>query len=255
MPFKLMSFNIRFDNPNDGDHIWSNRLPIISELINSREICLLGTQEGREPQLRELEAQLDNLEIVDNHREWIADRMYPCIFYRTDTFSLIDSSDIWISDTPNMAGSKSFGSMFPRLCTWAKLINKKSNEKILFVNVHLDHTETTVRQSQIKVMIEEIKKIKEDFKLVINGDFNESPKEDVYKIITKDLSLLDPWKTKNLNEETSYHKFKGVYPEGSRIDWILTDKSINCLEIEIIKHSQKNIYPSDHFPVFSILDF
>lgn len=248
---KVISSNIRFDNPKDGQHIWQNRIEILSSIINSKKPDYLGTQEGWRRQLYQFYTKLENLVMVDDHRSWIEDRMYPTIFINPDTFEKIKSGDIWLSETPNVPASKSFDSAFPRLCSWAKVKHKKSGENLLLVNVHLDHLETKTRQSQIKVLIEEISKIHNDNeKVIIIGDFNEGPDEEVRKIIDQsEFNLKDPWLELKQPEESSHHKFTGINPNGTRIDWILRPTCLECIEINLIKDHENNIYPSDHFPV------
>ena len=112
MKFKVISANIRFDNPKDGKHDWNGRREIISKVINNYDTDLLGTQEGWQPQLNDLNSLLTDLEIVDSHRQWIEDRMYPSIFVNPTKIRVIDSGDVWLSETPYVAASKSFGSSF-----------------------------------------------------------------------------------------------------------------------------------------------
>lgn len=253
--FTVISSNIRFDNPTDGAHSWQGRRHILADALNSYRPDVIGTQEGWEPQLRDFNELLDDLEIVDSNRQWISDRMYPSIFYRPERFELINSGDIWLSQTPYVAASKSFGSAFPRLCTWAILKAKENGKNYFFVNAHLDHLETQTRQEQIKVLINEIAKFRGDYPMVLTGDFNESPFEGVRKEIDKsNLKLTDPWFTLGHEECESHHSFKGQREDGSRIDWILhSTETFDCVDIHLHKEKSSEVYPSDHFPVVATL--
>lgn len=249
---RTASANIRFDNPADGDHDWSGRRNILANLLNDFAPHVIGTQEGREPQLRDLEGLLLNHKLVDLNRGWIDERMYPCIFINPAQVNVVDSGDIWLSETPYVAGSKSFESAFPRLCTWIKATHIESKTNFFYVNVHLDHILSSTRASQIQVLINETAKINtEKYPMIITGDFNESPFEEVREKINSQTSLYDPWIEKSLKEETSFHKFDGVNPEGSRIDWILADSFFKAEDIRLEKSDQRGIYPSDHFLVFA----
>lgn len=254
---KLISFNIRFDISSDGVHQWKFRLPILSRYIEDDLPHILSTQEGREPQLRELQSELKSLTMVESHREWLPDRMYPCIFYHHKKLELEESGDIWLSETPHIPGSSSFDSNFPRLCVWALFTLKSSNKKVFLVNTHLDHVHEHTRLNQIKVLIEEIKKeYRDDYLLFINGDFNEAPSGNVRSEINRSLPFLtDYWQDLRYDEESTFHKFKGVHPienGGARIDWIMSDKRAKGQSIQIDKISQNGIYPSDHFPIKSV---
>ena len=253
MEIKIISSNIRFDNPADTAHAWNNRKNFLASLLNGETPDIVCTQEGRRPQLMEFNSLLDNVNIIENHREWIDERMYPCIYINNHKFFVEESGDIWLSETPYGAGSKSFNSAFPRLCTWAKLAIKETGREIFIVNCHLDHCYSETRVEQIKVLLEETFKVNSSNEaLLICGDFNEHPEGDVRNTLTSIRdNLFDPWSHHELEEETTYHKFKGKLDSGSRIDWILADNRFESLEIKINKESKEGIYPSDHFPVIA----
>ncbi len=250
---KVASTNIRFDNPADKPNDWSGRKELLTSLINNFSPDIIGTQEGREPQLKDLESLLPSHKLIDLNREWIDERMYPCIYINPKTIDVIDSGDIWLSETPYSAGSKSFESAFPRLCTWIQARIIETGKDIFYVNTHLDHVLGETRKQQIQVLINEIKKKNTlDLPVVLTGDFNESPSESVREVIEKNWGeLYDPWQFLKREEETSFHKFDGKNIDGSRIDWILVDKCFQVSSIQIVKDHEGEIYPSDHYPVFA----
>lgn len=253
MEIKIISSNIRFDNPADTNHAWNHRKSVLAEFLNEEVPDIVCTQEGRRPQLMEFNTLLDNVDIIDAHREWIKERMYPCIYINNDKLFLEESGDIWLSETPRVAGSKSFNSAFPRLCTWAKIAIKESGREIFVVNCHLDHCFSETRVEQIKVLLTEIFEINSSNEaLILCGDFNEHPDGEVRKTLMHDRPhLFDPWEFHNHQEETTFHKFKGKLDDGARIDWIIADNRFDNIEIRINKNSKEGIYPSDHFPVIA----
>ena len=247
-----MTSNIRFEHEGDGQNNWPNRRNLWKKIIEEKEIELLGTQEGRRPQLNNANEILSHLEIVDSHRDWIPERMYPCIFINNNKINVIKSGDFWLSETPGVAGSKSFNSSFPRLCTWA-LIKKDSFYFYVF-NCHLDHMLPETRNAQSKVLTEQMKKINENnYPIILMGDFNESPSESVRKNINQKFELTDTFENSGIQEQGTHHKFSGNNKETSRIDWILISNHFECQEFEICKNKEGDHYPSDHFPIFAKL--
>ena len=243
---KVMSANIRFNTPNDGDNAWPNRKNLLADKIKHLGLDIFGTQEGREPQLRELEALVEH-DILDTNRDWIDERMYPCLYQKGVHF--INSGDIWLSETPYKAGTKSFDSMFPRLATWGE------SQSFFICNVHLDHDKEYTREEQARVLCNELKTLNRSNKpFILMGDFNTDPKSNVYDFITSALNLIDPWKTHKLREESSFHLFKGHYAEGYRIDWILHSPEIKSHHIQLLKDEDNGVYLSDHFPVYCELE-
>nr|BDT26830.1 endonuclease/exonuclease/phosphatase family protein [Bacteriovorax sp. HI3] len=252
MKLKILSSNIRFSNPADGVHNWEARMPLLVKLYQDFKPDILGTQEGRIGQLKELDDALPELVLVDSHRNWIDERMYPCLFVNPKTVKVEKSGDIWLSETPHTPGSSSFQSMFPRLCTWADVTFLENGHQMIIINTHLDHVKSETRQQQIEVLIKEIKS-QSSREVIIMGDFNESPTTALQDTLVKSFNLKDPWKEKKLPEETSHHSFLGdKMPEGDRIDWILIPKSFSCEDIRLVKTtSAEGLFPSDHYPLLA----
>lgn len=249
---KIITSNIRFANSGDGVHDWAVRLPLLVDIYQSYGPDLLGTQEGRETQIRELDELLVDLVLLDTHRPWIDVRMYPCLYVNPKTIEVHKSGDIWLSETPDIAGSSSFASAFPRLCTWAEITLKSSGLKMMVVNTHLDHILKTTRERQIEVLISEVKKIN-NYPLLIMGDFNESPLTAIKEKLMAAFDLKDPWVEKKYPEETSHHAFLGKQAvEGDRIDWILIPETFECSDLKLEKKSSPDgVYPSDHYPILA----
>jgi len=257
MEICLISCNIRFDNPADNENSWSYRRDFLTKVLTNHNPFIIATQEGRIDQLYDLKNSLRHFDIIDQHRSWIKPRMYPSFFLKKDHFEIIKSEDLWLSSTPTVAGSSSFNSTFPRLMTWIKLQLKNRNESILIVNTHLDHVHENTRIKQIQVLTEEIsKKMDDNSKLILMGDFNDHPESRVREILMdRHPQLIDAWKIFNPIEETSHHAFAGESQNGSRIDWILTDKSIEVVDCFLDKSHHGGKYPSDHFPVVCKIKF
>jgi endonuclease/exonuclease/phosphatase family metal-dependent hydrolase len=245
--------NIRYSNDHDGKHAWINRKPLLQKFLNENQLDFFGTQEGRETQIKELAEKL-NFKIIESHRNWISERMYPTLFYSTSKYVAIESDDFWLSLTPQIAGSSSFNSSFPRLATWARLRCISTNEIYMVINTHLDHVCSKTRIEQSKVLVSEIQKcIQINDKIILLGDFNDSPKSDVYNYICEKLMLIDHWVLKKIPEVTSHHSFNGPGTAGSRIDWILCSNNFDCINIYLEQNSSNGIYLSDHFPLVATL--
>lgn len=248
---RIASSNIRFANPADGVNDWSERRLLWTSMVLEFAPWILGTQEGREPQLRDVATLLSSYTLIDNNREWIEERMYPCLFVNQNFVEVTNSGDVWLSRTPEVPGSKSFDSAFPRLCTWIEAKIKNTQTEIFVINTHLDHVQAATRAKQIEVLIEAIEQNNsKNAPVFLMGDFNEDPTGDVRALINQKLpNLIDPWQMLELAEETSHHKFCGTNERGARIDWILCDKTISPISIELDKRCDGKTWPSDHFMV------
>lgn len=253
MQLKIITSNIRYENAHDGVHAWVNRLPLLQTIFTEFQPDILATQEGREKQIKSLASALP-MKLVDDHRDWIEDRMYPCFYVNEEQIKVKDSGDIWLSETPHLAGSFSFKSTFPRLCTWMHVNHLINNQDYIVINTHLDHVLEETRLEQTKVLISEIqKKNKTNLPLILMGDFNDAPDGKVRKMILEQFDLKDPWIEESIPEETSHHAFLGEKSSGVRIDWILVPQAFAVEEIRLEKKSFNDIFPSDHYPLLATL--
>ena len=244
-PLTLISCNIRYSTTDDGPNCWQARRELLARVLNQHHPIILATQEGREPQLRELAESLPYLKLISERTPWIAERMYPCFFVDTSVVQVSGHGDIWLSETPHIPGSSSFGSAFPRLCTWVRL--SLAGKNWLMANAHLDHVSAATREQQVRVLVTELKRLRQvNEQLIVMGDFNDAPTSITRQIIMNEFSeLRDGW---NTSEESSHHPFTGSLSTGQRIDWILTPQAM-LAEISFDKSQENGRWPSDHFPV------
>lgn len=243
----VISSNIRYDEPDDDKFCWENRRDFLAASLLNFTPDVIATQEGKRPQLQDIADRLTGLKCVDSHRSWQDTLMYPCLFYNPATLTMRESGDIWLSTTPSVAGSLSFGSLFPRLCTWARF-----DDGILVVNVHLDNSSSETRLLQSQVLVEQVDALRrEDETVLIIGDFNESPQSAVRSLLNELWpDFIDPWQQMGQQEEASHHNFGEPIDYGSRIDWILVTNTLQVENIFMDKaRSAQGIYPSDHYPL------
>src|SRR5690606_27334653 len=139
-----------------------HRRLLLAETLLKHNPDIISTQEGRHDQLKDFETLLQDFELVASHRSWIKERMYPSIYLRKGKFEILKSEDLWLSETPEIAGSRSFNSAFPRLMTWVKLQPVNSKKNLLIVNTHLDHLRGDTREAQARVLIKEVKRFWKD---------------------------------------------------------------------------------------------
>ena len=245
----LISSNIRFDNPADGSLAWPHRRSFLAELLRSHQPDIIGTQEGRRPQIEDLAGLLPDHNLSAQGRQWIEERMYPCLFFRKNSFGTLACGDAWLSDAPQEAGSSFNGSAFPRLCTWNRI--SLQAQSFFIANVHLDYLDEGVRLKQALVLVEEIKKqVKPTDRLILMGDFNDAPGSQCHGAILEGLgSVRAPWIEVRGKEEPSHRSFTQAYDEAHRIDWIFVDHRIEVEDIFLDKSHRQDLWPSDHYPL------
>ncbi len=253
---KALTINLRHESLEDGPDNWPLRKHRTARLIRDYAPDLCGTQEGRKPQIEQLENLLPSHALSAGHREWDAMRMYPCLFYRPRRLRLLESGDFWLSETPFEHASKSWESAYPRLATWALFESIQEGVRLYCCVTHLDHMSPQARLGQSGVLIEQLTRtLSPAIPLILMGDFNDRPGSPPHQnLLSARGGFRDAWIEAQGNEAHSdtWHGFTGNGERG-RLDWILLRGPVHVLDVQILRNTYEDRYPSDHFPVYADL--
>lgn len=258
---KAMTFNLRYKNNNDpSPHTWDERVPTIRRLINMEKPDIIGTQEVTYTQLQDLKNVLPKYDWIGLGREGGNRGEYSAIFYKERDYAVLEYDHFWLSDTPEVIGSKTWGNRIPRMVTWAKFLDKKSNKQFYFVNTHFDHQSTNAREKSAELIVEVTKEFDQELPVILTGDFNAGPGSIPHQILTADEAYDDLFNTAEIRINEHLGTFNGFNnPTGgganNRIDWVLGKGNLITNEIEIINYQKQGQFPSDHFPVMADITF
>lgn len=254
----VMTFNMRYDNPEDGEHNWRFRKERAAEAIVSRGIDLLGTQEVLANQFADLRELLPGYEAVGVGREdGAAQGEFNAVFWRADRFTLLDSGTFWLSETPETPGSKGWDGACERIATWA-VLREKGGRELFFIDTHLDHVGRVARSEGVKLLFDRIATLGAGRPVVLTGDFNSDPDSPVIAHVLSDGSLRH---ARDIAAECrgaawSFADF-GQIPEERRplIDYIFVSRDFEVPAYEILPDTFNGGYVSDHAPVTAVLKF
>jgi endonuclease/exonuclease/phosphatase family metal-dependent hydrolase len=262
-PIKVMSFNIRYGAAKDGENHWKNRSYLVAETIQLFDPDLLGAQEVLKFQAEFLQETLPDYGFHGVGREdGTAKGEYVPVMYKKDRFQMTGSGHFWLSDTPEVAGSKSWDSSLPRMVSWVQLNDLKNNgAKLIFLNTHFDHRGPTARLESARLIRKRAEEIMgKGIPFIITGDFNTTEDKQPYAELTSGSKgnktpIVDSFRQanpkRNPNESTS-SRWVGRR-EGTRIDWILHSQAFTTLQSVINYTHEGERYPSDHYPVQAIV--
>jgi endonuclease/exonuclease/phosphatase family metal-dependent hydrolase len=176
------------------------------------------------------------------------------VFYRTDELRVLDSGNFWLSGTPDVPGSDTWGTPFPRMVTWARFQRKSDGRTFVMFDTHLPYREedNVAREKGAALILERIAKLPPDEPFVLTGDFNTTPDGKVHAMLTQHLQ--DAWLVapNRSGPEKTFHDFTGQ-PD-RRIDWILV-RGFHVKDVRTVTTHEGKLYPSDHFPVVADLVF
>ena len=254
--FIVMSYNIRYDNAGDGINKWSNRKENLIKLIIAHHPAIIGTQEVLVNQLNDLNSGLINYESIGVGRDDGKQKgEYAAIFFDKTIFTKLDGGNFWLSETPEIAGSKSWDAALTRIATWVKLKHSKSGKIIYVFNTHFDHVGKVAREKSALLIKEKIKLIAGNNNYILIGDLNTEPSEEAYQYLmnTGDQLFNDAAGTDN--KEATFCGFETANKNCKRIDYILYSKKLKTKNYLVIHENDGKYYPSDHLPIISEIAF
>lgn len=265
----VMSFNIRRGTAKDGKNHWRFRRNRVCELLNHYRPDVLGLQEALNFQISEIRTMLPGYEKVDIGNLGGSKVLHNAIFFNASRFLLSEHGTFWFSDTPAIPGSKGWGNIMPRTCTWARLIEKKSRQAFYFYNVHLDHISQRSRKNSVVFLTQFIHKRTSPDPFVLTGDFNAREKSAPIKylkgkiplkirkkgFISNPEPLMDTFRVRYPNDRhvATFHGYRRLFFR-FKLDYIFVPSSVRVQDAIIIHPKWNKYYPSDHFPLFTNID-
>ena len=253
---RIMTYNIRYDNPRDSLNKWENRKLEIVKLIKYYEPEIFGIQEGLLHQLNYLDDSLSNYSRIGVGRDDGKEKgEFSSIYFNNDKFSLVMESTFWLSKKDDTV-SIGWDASMERICTYGLFENKINHQKILIFNTHYDHIGKKAREKSSKLILKKIKQINTNsYPVILMGDFNSKPGKRPIKIIEKELedgAKLAP--NGIYGPIGTFTGFKKNKIAEKRIDYIFV-KGLKVSKYRHIDDKMKNNnYLSDHLPVLIELE-
>ena len=251
---KVISYNIRYNNPNDGINIWDNRKSTITKFLIDESPDFAGLQEVTYSQLSFLKDSLVNYSFIGVGRDDGKTKgEYSPIFYNKKKYKVLSNKTFWLSSSPEKA-SVGWDASMERICTYGLFENLSSKEKFWVFNTHFDHVGNEARKKSTDLILKKINEIKSmGNPVILTGDFNlDDTDSSIKKIQSQMTDVLLKIKKTNFHYET-YNGFKNIVESKRRIDYIFVDN----IEVKKAKHvhlkTSYNGWASDHHPVLSIL--
>ena len=255
-PVNVMTFNVRYDNPDDSLNNWNYRKDRVANAIRFYDADIVGTQEVLHNQMEDLRQRLPGYESIGVGREDGKEAgEYSALWYRADRFTAKESGWFWLSETPEVAGSKGWDGACERIATWAKLQDKLTGKELFVMNTHLDHVGVAARREGVKLVLDKIQELGGDLPVILTGDFNAEPESDVIKQVTDTADpehLTDARTVADLvyGPNWTFHDFGSIpYEPRERIDYIFVKNGLEVLKYGILAETEGDAYLSDHAPV------
>lgn len=246
---KVMTYNIRLDTPHDSVNQWPKRSHKVYALLKKYDPDIIGLQEVLHHQLIDL---LKNLPAYDHigvgRDDGKTKGEYAAILFKKDRIKVSKQNTFWLSETPDIPGSKSWDAAITRIASWGSLKDVRTNKQFLMINTHFDHIGKDARTNSAALLKQKANEIATGVPLIISGDFNCTREEAPYATIMKnsDVALIDPAPE---NAPGTFCSFKVNTIECRAIDYIFHSSDWTLKNYQVIQENDGKYYPSDHLPV------
>jgi endonuclease/exonuclease/phosphatase family metal-dependent hydrolase len=250
---KMMTYNIRLDNPSDGENAWSNRKEYFTSQIQFYSPDIFGVQEATPNQVTYIASALPDYNKFGIGREEGGTGEACTIYYKKDRFQVDKINTFWLSENPNVV-SRGWDAACNRVCTSALFKDLKTKKFFWVFNVHLDHIGNEARIKGVQLVLSKIKEFNtKNYPVFLMGDFNSEPDTpqiaEIKKVLddTKDVSIQKPF-----GPSGTFNDFEHNKPVTLLIDYIFISKNsgLKVQKHAVLSDSKDLKYPSDHLPVY-----
>jgi len=255
---KVMTLNVRYDNPGDSINTWKERASLVYNFVLNEKPDIIGMQEVLWKQYEVLDSVLaDYASIGVGREDGIKEGEMSPIFYRKEKYGMVRNMTFWLSDTPNLQGSISWGSSIPRIVTWTELVEKSSHKHFFFFNTHFAHDSDSARRMSSALLLDSVERISRGVQFIVTGDFNMLPVSPEYKLLTgpaESVPLLkDTYYISDKRPSGPAYTFNSFSdkPGTRRVDYIFVRNGMKVLDHNTIIKKGNGVFISDHWPVVS----
>ncbi|MBN2093246.1 endonuclease/exonuclease/phosphatase family protein [candidate division KSB1 bacterium] len=258
--FRVMTFNIRMNTPADSSNAWPNRKDLVTSMVRFHQADLVGFQEVLDDQMEDLKQALPEFGWFGVGRDdGQKAGEYSAIFYRKNRFNLQKQETFWLSETPEVAGSRGWDAACVRIVTWGEFEDNRTGKKFYHFNTHFDHRGEQARKNSVRLLLSKVQSIAGTKPVVVTGDFNFNESSPLYHLIVDSAqvqNLYELFDSKKRCQQPlhgpsgTFQGFKELIPN-QKIDYIFVNSKFDVLQHGVLSDRWENRWPSDHLPVLA----
>ena len=255
------TFNIRCI-ASDDEKIgcgWDSRKERVAQYVLDNKIDIVGMQEVTFKQLQYLRDYLKDYDYVGVGRTDGKEKgEFTPVFYLKDKYEALDKGNFWLSETPDVPGSKGWDAAIERVASYVKLKDKATGRIFMAINTHYDHVGVTARKESAKLIMKKIQEIVGSNPAVVTGDFNIEESDEAYEtMVTDAFKMNDAYHMTphHTGAPYTFHSFCRISPlQAPKIDFIFITPNVKVLQSHIERENPKRQL-SDHNPHWADLEF
>jgi endonuclease/exonuclease/phosphatase family metal-dependent hydrolase len=253
---KAMTYNIRNSNANDGVNRWNLRRDNLVGLIKKVNPDVLGTQEVLLNQLIYLKKSLgDYGSFGVGRNDGKHKGEHSVLFFKKDKYELLKGGNFWLSETPQVPGSKSWDAAITRICSWVQLKEKATGTIFFVFNTHFDHKGRQARRNSATLIRHTVDSLAGNSPVIVMGDFNLEPSDPGYATLTDKSNFKVQLNDSYMDGALTYTDcgFDVRNKQCNRIDYIFASPHYSNNSYSVHTDNNGSYYPSDHLTVSVVL--
>lgn len=245
---RVMSFNVRTPADTEPAKRWPDRRDALVTLVKQRQPDVMGTQELVKEQADYIAEHLPDYRWFGDGRRGGEGDEHMGLFFNTRTMALIESGNYWLSETPDVPGSISWGHPYPRMVTWGLFERITDHKRVYVLNTHLPYRaeDEPARVRGARQILTHVASLPVHAPVVLTGDFNTVPASPTHAALLEGMDDAREAAVQTTGPAQTFHDFSGVADR--QLDWILV-RDIQVLRFSTLDDRIDGILPSDHFPV------
>lgn len=255
------TFNIRCIS-SDDEKIgcgWDSRKERVAQYVIDSKLDVVGMQEVTFKQLQYLRDYLKDYDYVGVGRTDGKEKgEFTPVFFRKDKYEALEKGNFWLSETPDVPGSKGWDAALERVASYVKLKDKATGRIFMAINTHYDHVGVVARKESAKLIMSKIQAIVGNAPAVVTGDFNIEESNEAYTtMVSSEFKMNDAYHmtARHTGAPYTFQGFCQISPlKAPKIDFIFITPSIKVLRSHI-ERENPNRQLSDHNPHWADLEF
>lgn len=252
----IVSFNVRrrIDLAWRAADRWNARRPRLETLLRSEMPTVLGVQEVMPDQAAAIaEALGARYRFVGRGRGARGGGEGCPLFWDDERLELLDWEQTALSDTPELAGSTSWGNAIPRVVVSAAFHDRATGSRLRVLNTHFDVFSARSRLRSARWLRERVEDERDA--VVVTGDLNAAAGSPAVRELLAGGVLRDAWAAAETRVTPAWATFANYRRPrvGARIDIVAVGRGVAVRRVGIHGAATDGGWPSDHLPVQAVI--
>ena len=251
--FKVISYNIRNSGgaanaaKADGENCWMNRRQATINLLKREKPDMIGMQEVLPDQLAYINKKAKGYGHIGVGRDdGKNEGEYMVIYYNKRRFRLLDSTTRWLSETPEQV-SLGWDGACRRTVTYVLLQEKKTGQKIAYLNTHLDHVGPVARRESVLLLCKFIDElVPAGVPVILGGDMNSTIEDVIFRPLEEKAHMKVARDIAPITDNEGTFNAWGRHADV--IDHFFV-RDVTPLEFHCLKGDYGAPFISDHYPI------